>query len=366
MPEIIMKRYREIYRAEQLPVFQNRMFQSEEEAKNCVKGDILLVQDLETGLIFNQAFKPELMQYDADYQNEQAVSVVFQRHLQNVSAMIQTHFHRCALIEVGCGKGYFLEQLQEVGFDIIGLDPTYEGSNPAIIKKYFSPEIGLHADGIILRHVLEHVHDPVKFLAKIRDANGGSGKIYIEVPCFDWICENHAWFDIFYEHVNYFRLTDFYRIFGTVYESGRIFNGQYLYIIADLATIRAPKFNKLDQIKFPEDFLESVKQYAARLRSPITDHRSLSAIWGGASKGVIFALMMERAGAKIDRVIDINPAKQGKYLAATGIKVQSPAEAMRWLIPGADLFVMNSNYLNEIQEVTKHQFNYLLVEHECI
>ena len=76
--------------------------------------------------------------------------------------------------------------------------------------------------------------------------------------------------------------------------------------------------------------------------------------------------MMERAGAKIDRVIDINPAKQGKYLAATGIKVQSPAEAMRWLAPGADVFVMNSNYLHEIQEATKHQFNYLLVEHERI
>ena len=361
-----MKPYREIYRAEQFPVFQNLMFHSEEEARNCVKGDIILVQDNETGLIYNQAFKPELLQYNTDYQNEQAVSAIFQKHLQNVSEIIQINFHNHSLIEVGCGKGYFLQQLQSLGFDIIGFDPTYEGSNPAVIKKYFSPEVGLHADGIILRHVLEHVQDPVGFLSKIRDANGGVGKIYIEVPCFDWICEHRAWFDIFYEHVNYFRLTDFYRIFGTVHEAGHIFNGQYLYIVADLATIRAPEFNKLDQIKFPEGFLKSVKQYAVRLRSLIADRRSLSVIWGGASKGVIFALMMERAGAKIDRVIDINPAKQGKYLAATGIKVQSPAEAMHWLAPGADLFVMNSNYLHEIQEITKHQFNYLLVEHERI
>ncbi len=76
--------------------------------------------------------------------------------------------------------------------------------------------------------------------------------------------------------------------------------------------------------------------------------------------------MMERAGAKIDIVIDINPAKQGKYLAATGIKVQSPAEAMQRLAFGADLFVMNSNYLSEIQDITKQSFNYLLVDNERI
>jgi hypothetical protein len=57
-----MNRYREIYRAEQLPVFQNRMFHSEQEARNCIKGDVVLVQDIETGLIFNQAFRPDLMQ----------------------------------------------------------------------------------------------------------------------------------------------------------------------------------------------------------------------------------------------------------------------------------------------------------------
>ena len=86
------------------------MFHSEQKARNCIKGDIVLVQDLDTGLIFNQAFRPELMQYDADYQNEQAISAVFQRHLQKISNIILKHFEDHALIEVGCGKGYFLDQ----------------------------------------------------------------------------------------------------------------------------------------------------------------------------------------------------------------------------------------------------------------
>jgi SAM-dependent methyltransferase len=271
-----MKSYREIYRVEQLPVFQNRMFHSEEEGINCVKGDVVLVQDLETGLIFNQAFNPDLMQYNTDYQNEQAISVVFQQHLQNVSAIIQTYFDRHTLIEVGCGKGYFLEQLQRLGFQITGFDPTYEGLNPAVIKKYFNPEAGLKADGILLRHVLEHVQDPVRFLTKIRDANGGGGKIYIEVPCFDWICEHRVWFDIFYEHVNYFRLTDFHRMFDTVYKGGHTFDGQYLYVVADLASIKNPAFNKLDQVDFPEKFLDSVAKNTAKINSALrTPHSAL-------------------------------------------------------------------------------------------
>jgi SAM-dependent methyltransferase len=352
-----MNLHREIYRAEQFPVFQNRMFHSEEEAKSCVKGDILLVQSLETGLIFNQAFKPGLMQYDADYQNEQAVSSVFRQHLENVSGIIQKHFDGCSLIEVGCGKGHFLEHLAGMGFNITGLDPTYEGANPLVIKEYFTPEVGIQSDGIILRHVLEHVENPIEFISKLRDSNGGGGKIYIEVPCFDWICNHHAWFDIFYEHVNYFRLDDFARMFGVVYESGHTFGGQYLYVVADLSTIKLPTFNEIDQIKLPEKFFDMVDRYASQLKSG-----KVSAIWGGASKGVIFALFMQRAGVKIDVIIDINPAKQDKYLAATGLRVHSPEMAMKELPLGADIFVMNSNYLSEIVDLTENKFNYLTVD----
>ncbi|MCT7990064.1 class I SAM-dependent methyltransferase [Laspinema olomoucense] len=354
-----MENYQEIYKAEQLPILQNRMFPTETEAKNCTKGDIILVQDLETGLIFNRAFQPELMDYDIDYQNEQAISKIFQNHLNQVKEIIQQHFAGQSLIEVGCGKGYFLEVLQKSGFQIYGFDPTYEGSNPDIIKDFFTPDIRIQGDGIILRHVLEHIHNPIEFCSKIRDTNGG-GKIYIEVPCFDWIIKHRAWFDIFYEHVNYFRMSDFYRIFDTIYESGYIFGEQYLYVVADLNTLKIPVNGPDDRIEFPEYFLDTVNRYANYLTSKPSPN---SAVWGGASKGVIFSLFMQRFRAKIDIVIDINSVKHGKYLPATGIQVYPPEKAIKHLASGADIFVMNSNYLPEIIELTSNQYNYLTVEH---
>jgi hypothetical protein len=354
-----MAEFKPIYRAEQLPVFQNRMFDSEQAARGCAKGDVSLVQSLETGLVFNQSFRPELMQYDSDYQNEQGLSPAFQRHLQDVQGIVDRRFKGQRLIEVGCGKGLFLEQLVTAGYDITGLDPTYEGHSPKVIKEYFTPSTGLRADAIVLRHVLEHVQAPFEFLCGLRESNGGKGLIYIEVPCLDWIADHHAWFDIFYEHVNYFRLADFARMFANVIESGRIFSGQYLYVVADLASLRAPKCSASDSFELPAGFMGAIEESRARLQ----DRGRAAAVWGGASKGVIFSLFMNRAGAGIDTVIDINPGKQGRYLAATGIRVSSPQEAVPGLPDGADIFVMNSNYLKEIQESTAFRFNYWLVEH---
>lgn len=349
-------KYRELFRVEGLPVFQNKMFPDRMSALTCPKGDVVLVQDMDTGLVFNAAFDAGLLEYDADYQNEQACSGVFQKHLEDVKEIIRRNFFGKSLIEVGCGKGYFLEYLHQAGYEITGIDPAYEGDNPEVIKARFEASLGLSAEGIVLRHVLEHMSDPLAFLSAIAQANGGKGKIYIEVPCFDWICEHRAWFDIFYEHVNYFRLADFHRMFGNVHESGHIFGGQYLYVVADLATLQRPMFDQREAFIFPADFISDIACVSALVKG------KRNAIWGGASKGVIFALYMQCAGVNVDLVIDINPAKQGKFMAGSGLKISSPNEGIKVLQAGDDIFVMNSNYLQEIVGLTNNQFNYIQVD----
>lgn len=255
-----MYKLHELYRVEQLPIFQNRMYDTEQEARDCPKGNMNLVEDLTTGLVYNAEFRPELMVYDKHYQNEQAVSPIFQQHLDAVAITIDQRMGKERIVEVGCGKGYFLETLLAKGFDVTGFDPTYEGENPRVKRQYFAPGVIEKANGLILRHVLEHIKNPIGFLEQLKITNGGSGKIYIEVPCFDWVCEHKAWFDIFYEHVNYFRLKDFKRIFGEVVESGRLFGGQYLYVIAELASLKTPVIDINDRVNFPSDFEENIKE----------------------------------------------------------------------------------------------------------
>ena len=339
-----------LYQQDNFPVFQNRMYDSADEAQNCPRGNIRIVEDQTSGLVRNDAFDPALVDYDANYQNEQANSTPFREHLDWAAGLILDHMGTENLVEVGCGKGTFLEMLDARGAAITGFDPTYEGTNPLIQKHYFGPELGLAADGMVLRHVLEHIPDPYAFLCQLRDANGGGGLIYIEVPCFDWICEGRCWFDIFYEHVNYFRLSDFDKMFGNVVASGRCFGGQYLYVIGDLASLRAPRFDPENAIDFPDDFTASLQGGTAG-----------SILWGGASKGVIYALLQGRAGTPVEAVIDINPGKQGRYLAGTGLRVSAPQEVLADLPATAQIMIMNPNYSDEIRKMSNNAFTYVEV-----
>ncbi|GHE00940.1 NDP-hexose methyltransferase [Allgaiera indica] len=345
-----------LYTQTGLPVFQNRMYDSAEAARAAPRGDMRLVEDGETGLVHNAAFEPWKVVYDAQYQNEQGHNAAFRDHLSRVAGIVEAGMGFDDLVEVGCGKGYFLEMLAARGARITGFEPTYEGDNPAIRKVYFDEAAGLAARGLILRHVLEHIPDPVAFLQGLARANGGGGLIYIEVPCFDWIAAHRAWFDIFYEHVNYFRLGDCDRMFGRIIDKGRVFGGQYLYVVADLASLRRPVRDATDPARLPDDFTATLAADTAA--------EGPSVIWGGASKGVIYSLLRAQAGHPVSAVIDINPAKQGRFLAATGLMVEAPEAVLQRLPEGARIVVMNSNYLPEIRDRAGDKFTCIGIEHD--
>ena len=348
--------HRALYRQARFPVLQNRLFSSREAALNCATGDICLVQDCHTGLVRNTAFDSTLLEYDASYHNEQEHSAAFQEHLAAVADLIERFLGKEQLVEVGCGKGYFLELLTARGSQVTGFDPTYEGVNPRVHKSFVEPSTSLVAQGVILRHVLEHVPDPVAFLKHIRNANHGRGLIYIEVPCFDWICRNRAWFDIFYEHVNYFRLEDFERMFAGVVMAGRLFGDQYLFCVAELASLRTPVQSGWTQVHMPSDFAPP-EQWAS-FGGPIGAEKR-EAVWGCASKGVIFSLLRERAGAPIDVAIDINPKKHGMFLPGSGLEVLPPARGLAELPPGSTIYVMNPMYAREIEAQGGDRYEYV-------
>jgi hypothetical protein len=302
-------------------------------------------------LVYNFAFNEEAIHYDSCYNNEQAKSCLFQKHLDKVASIVAENLGRKELIEVGCGKGFFLELLLSKGIEITGFDSTYNGNNRFISKSNFQPGIiKKPAKGIILRHVLEHIQDPFKFLETLRDANGGEGLIYIEVPCFDWIIENRAYYDIYHEHVNYFRLIDFQKIFSKITFSTYSFGNQYISIVGDLSSLRKPKLCKNSLAKIPNDFSKqlNMKNY---------DAGSPPVIWGGGSKGIIFSQLLKQNGIKIDSIVDIDSDKQGKYTPVSGLQIQSP-EILHSYPSKTNIITVNPNYLSEVKEMTNYKFNY--------
>jgi hypothetical protein len=340
MPGMIARK--PLYSVDALPVLQNRVYPTADEAAACPRGDLRLELDAECGVVRNAAFDASLVRYDRHYNNEQSHSAAFERHLAEVGEIVRRHLGTRRLFEVGCGKAAFLERLAAGGCEIGGCDPTYEGDNPAVIREFFSPALGVRRRQLVLRHVLEHVADPVAFLRLLGEANAG-GTIYIEVPCLDWILARRAWFDLFYEHVNYFRLDDFSRLFGRLSLACRVFGGQYLAVVADLGSLREPAAIRELAAAEPEP------SFPADLGPPPVESAAEEVIWGAASKGVIYALLRQRGGGKVAAAVDVNPAKQGGFLPASGVPILAPEEFFRRFPRGTTVRVMNGNYLAEVR-----------------
>jgi 2-polyprenyl-3-methyl-5-hydroxy-6-metoxy-1,4-benzoquinol methylase len=328
-----------------VPIFQNKVYPSYEQAITAEKGEVELVQSLISGFVFNKSFKPHIMNYDMHYQNEQANSIVFQEHLDDVLQLLKNFgIADKKVIEVGCGKGVFFEKMLNDGIECWGFDPTYEGSSKRIKKEYFDEnQKGIDADVIIMRHTLEHITKPFSFLHTIAKANNYKGFLFVEVPTFDWIVNKNAFWDIFYEHCNYFTENSL----GCMFEkalTGNFFGGQYIYLWADLSKIRNTIPANLTFKKFETySFSQKLHEY-----KEVLSNSSSCAIWGAGAKGSTFLNLLDTKKISVRYVIDINPAKQNKFIAGTGHPIYCPDILLKQ--PVKNILIMNENYSVEIKK----------------
>jgi hypothetical protein len=147
-----------LYRASGIPAMQNKLFSTRAEALAAPSASLELCQD-ETGLVFNRCFDPDVVVYDDSYQNDQGHSLQFQRHLDKVCELCcgQLASKEHLVVDVGCGKGGFVELLRAKGVNAIGYDNAYQGSSPYIRKSFFNIDSHDCGELLTLRHVLEHL-----------------------------------------------------------------------------------------------------------------------------------------------------------------------------------------------------------------
>ena len=69
----------------------------------------------------------------------------------------------------------------------------------------------------------------------------------------------------------------------------------------------------------------------------------------GGAKGITFSNILHKHNIHVDGIIDINPAKQGKYIGFSGTKIQSPEETGKDFC-NSNIFIMNPVYTEEIRE----------------
>lgn len=361
------------YEIESLPVHSVLLFPTREEALNYPKGNIALGLCSTCGFISNVAFDPDLHEYSSRYEETQGFSPTFNAfHRRLANYLIERYdLHDKSIIEIGCGKGEFLTILCELGGNRgIGFDPAFVSertqsnvsSQITFINDFYSEAYANYqGEFVCCKMTLEHIQNTAEFVGMIRRSIGDrlSVIVFFQVPDVRRILKEVAFWDVYYEHCSYFSHGSLARLFRkcgfAVVDVWKDYSDQYLMIearpnnpgcVAPSAKEETPRELARDVIHFAENWnyqLDSWKQFLQDIKR--SGRRAV--IWGSGSKGVSFLTTLD-VRDEIDYVVDINPYRQGTYIAGTGQKIVGQDFLMQY---DPDLIiVVNPIYCEEISE----------------
>jgi SAM-dependent methyltransferase len=331
------------YTLKNSPVQSLVTIKSLEEALAIPKKDISLAFCSDCGFIFNSSFVTRAEMYTQGYEDQQGFSQTWLKFITGVTESFINKYgiRNKDIIEIGCGKGDFLELICQLGNNRgIGIDPAYvpgkldEKPYLRFIREFYSEKHrNLPADVIVCRHTMEHIYNNRDFIQTIRKAinNNKDVIVLIEVPSIVRILKINAFWDIFYEHCSYFSpgsLSILFRNNGfEVLENYLEYNEQYLFLVAKPVDEKSefihPAEETIDQLKTEIDnFIVQISDKLNEWRQLLMKMKSENkkvVVWGGGSKSVGFLTHFNDLDL-IKHVVDINPHMQGNFIPGIGIQ----------------------------------------------
>lgn len=364
----------EFIRILDVPIFCNVLWETRDQALSAPRGNIFLHYCRVCGHVYNDAFDPGQVAYCPQYENSLYYSPTFREYMVGLAErLIHAYGVRNRdIIEIGCGKGEFLQLMAGMGNNrCLGFDPSYglrkadQDVQPKgfhVIRDYFSEKYsGYKADCIVCRQVLEHIVEPKSLLEMVRRSliPQDNALVFFEVPNVMFTLRELGIWDLIYEHCGYFTSTSLRRLFleggFELLSVSESFGGQYLCIEAKDGGAR--KLVQLDPSGASLDAVEEcVRRFSESHRQMMSKWNEVLAglqrsgvqpvVWGGGSKGVTFLNLLKTQGI-ISHVVDINPRKNGLYVPGTGQQIISP-DSLSTIRPEV-VIAMNPLYVNEIE-----------------
>ena len=354
---------------EMIPTAQNLICATEDEAKTVNRGNLCLAVCQACSFVFNKDFDAMLIPYGERYDNNQMCSPLFQEYINDLIRYLveEKNIRNKKIIEVGCGNGEFLKLLCHAGNNTgVGFDPSYsgediwDGGTIQFRKNFLDKTIeNIKGDVIICRHVIEHVPNPIQFIKMIKETvmQNHNIQMFFETPCLKWILQHKVFWDFFYEHCSYFSETSLKVLFQKSGFEGitlrKIFHGQYMW-----AEIKHPQKAPLNHLSLDQEISNLIKDYTREEGKVFKDWEDLIdrryshgeiAVWGAGAKGATFVNLLDPKKEKINCLVDINPNKQGRFVAGTGHPIVNVTELLKRQV--SSVIFMNPNYEAENQRM---------------
>lgn len=362
------------YQIPSLPVHSCLLMEDRAEALSVPRGALDLVLCENCGYLANRAFEEALTAYSTRYEDSQAFSPTFTTYATRLAEqwVADWSLQGATVVEIGAGRGDFSRMLATAGAGrLIAMDPTIDPARfvtddprvEPVVSAFTTAETLPPCDAVVMRHVLEHVDDPVSLLTNLRQALESTPEVplLVEVPDASRVMTEGAFWDVYYEHCAYLTPDTARELFESsgfhVRRLTNAYDNQYLLIEATAASgtdrpaeLAADRLIGLHELVL--GFGRNATEVLQRWRSTLAQRKAINqsvVVWGSGSKGTAFLNALGDTASAVDRVIDVNPHLHGKFIAGSGHPIVGPSDLAR---QGTDLvIVMNPVYLNEIRSM---------------
>jgi len=306
--------------------------------------------------------------FDEDYAYFSSFSASWVKHAEAYVIEMTRRFNlgpASHVVEVAANDGYLLQFVKQLGIPCTGVEPTASTAAAArakgieIIQEFFGVQLaekmaqqGKQADLTAANNVLAHVPDINDFVAGFSRLLKPNGVATFEFPHLLNLIQKNQFDTVYHEHFSYLSLTAVNRIFSA--------NGLYVFDIEEIPThggslrvfaglsehqhhtvkdaVERILLSEKDAGLTNRDTYTSFQSHADKVKDDFVSflieakrEGKTVAAYGAAAKG---NTLMNYAGIRPDLisfVVDLNPAKQGKFMPGSRIPIvdQSHIEKTR-------------------------------------
>ena len=131
--------------------------------------------------------------------------MVLRDHVSFVARAVRDSGENGPVLDVGCGGGLFLRLMAERGYRVAGLDLSIDAA--AVAWRHYgvpvvcailseSPIAAESCAAVTMFHVLEHLHDPARYIDSARALLKPGGRLIVQVPnasCWQFRLFGSSW-----------------------------------------------------------------------------------------------------------------------------------------------------------------------------
>ena len=234
----------------------------------------------------------------------------------------QNYFKNKKILDVGGGVNPVLKDN-----NVFIADMIIQKINKKIYKnRYYEidieeKKINQKFDIIFLMHTLEHFKYPYKAITNIKSSLKNSGRLFIEIPNFNFTLKNKTYYSIFHQHLSMFTLKHLQNFLNlSSLEIDKLFNENGI-IFCSVKKIDSKK-NKIlhiDNRNIFRIFKKNHNLMKKKLLSHLKNNK-FNIYGAGGSMALTIASILKNK-SKINQIFDDDPAKLNQNFPGTKKKI---------------------------------------------